>query len=315
MEQTSTNLNMAFRPRRIALLGTGLMGHPMGLRLLAAGHQLHVWNRTAAKAAMLMQQGAVLASDPAHAVADGEWQAELIISMLDSGPIVAQVLEQSAAAWRKGMCVIDMSSSRQSEALELSARCEASGLAFADAPVSGGVAGAQAGTLAIMVGARPEVFAELEPVLQAMGRPALVGPPGSGQLAKLCNQLIVGGTIQLVAEALLLAQAGGADPAAVRTALRGGFAESRILELHGQRMLERNFIPGGQVKTQAKDMRNIQAAASDAGLQLPATSLVAQLFEELETYRATADHSAALLHLERLNAGLRLGDAVDRLPE
>ena len=103
MEQTSTNSNMAFRPRRIALLGTGLMGLPMGLRLLAAGHQLHVWNRTAAKAAMLMQQGAVLASDPAHAVADGEWQAELIISMLDSGPIVAQVLEQSAAAWRKGM--------------------------------------------------------------------------------------------------------------------------------------------------------------------------------------------------------------------
>ncbi|NDI87446.1 NAD(P)-dependent oxidoreductase [Undibacterium crateris] len=315
MEQTELNLHAAFRPRRIALLGTGLMGQPMGLRLLAAGHQLHVWNRTPAKTSMLVQHGAVLASDPALAVADGEWQAELIITMLDSGPIVAQVLEQTALAWRAGMCVIDMSSTRQSEALELRARCEASGLAFADAPVSGGVAGAQAGTLAIMVGARPEVFAELEPVLQAMGRPALVGPPGSGQLAKLCNQLIVGGTIQLVAEALLLAQAGGADPAAVRTALRGGFAESRILELHGQRMLERNFIPGGQVKTQAKDMRNIQAAATDAGLQLPATSLIAQLFGELETYRATADHSAALLHLERLNTGLRLGEAVDRLPE
>ncbi|MBR7777857.1 NAD(P)-dependent oxidoreductase [Undibacterium rugosum] len=315
MEQTKLNSDTAIRSRRIALLGTGLMGQPMGLRLLAAGHQLHVWNRTPAKTSVLVQHGAVLASDPCCALSDGEWQAEWMITMLDSGPIVAEVVEQTIPAWRKGMCVIDMSSTRQSEALELNARCEAHGLAFADAPVSGGVAGAQAGTLAIMVGAHPAVFAELEPVLQAMGRPALVGPPGSGQLAKLCNQLIVGGTIQLVAEALLLAQAGGADPAAVRTALRCGFAESRILELHGQRMLERNFIPGGQVKTQAKDMRNIQAAAADAGLQLPATSLIAQLFAELEAYRATADHSAALIHLERLNPGLRLGDAADRLAE
>ena len=207
-----------------------------------------------------------------------------------------------------------MSSSRQFEALALSARCEASGLAFADAPVSGGVAGAQAGTLAIMVGARPEVFAELEPVLQAMGRPALVGPPGSGQLAKLCNQLIVGGTIQLVAEALLLAQAGGADPAAVRTALRGGFAESRILELHGQRMLDRSFLPGGKVRTQHKDMQNILAAAEDAGVALPVTEMVSDIFAKLLQHQPDADHSAAILELEQQNPAHRLGDGPTVLP-
>ena len=147
-----------------------------------------------------------------------------------------------------------------------------------------------------------------------MGNPILVGPPGSGQLAKLCNQLIVGGTLQLVAEALLLAQAGGADPAAVRQALRGGFAESKILEVHGQRMLERNFMPGGQVKSQAKDMENILSAARDSGLTLSQAELISEVYRRLLKAHPHADHSAALLDLEHNNQGIRLGSGSDQLP-
>ena len=154
---------------------------------------------------------------------------------------------------------------------------------FIDAPVSGGVGGAQAGTLAIMAGASAGDYARVETMLTAMGRPTLVGPAGSGQVAKLCNQLIVGATFNIVAEALLLAQAAGADAAAVRAAIRGGFAESKILEVHGQRMLERNFVAGGQVKSQIKDMHNILAAAEAAHVTLPVTQLVTQRYETLAT--------------------------------
>ena len=129
----------------------------------------------------------------------------------------------------------------------------------------------------------------------------------------MCNQLIVGATLNIVAEALLLAQAAGADPAAVRTAIRGGFAESKILEVHGQRMLERNFVAGGQVKTQIKDQRNILAAAAAAGVTLPVTELVTQRYETIEQVYPQADHSASLLALERLNPGQRVGTAPDKL--
>jgi 3-hydroxyisobutyrate dehydrogenase-like beta-hydroxyacid dehydrogenase len=165
-----------------------------------------------------------------------------------------------------------------------------------------------------MAGARLEDYDKVESVLRAFGRPTRVGEPGAGQLAKLCNQLIVGGTINIVAEALLLAQAGGADPIAVRQALRGGFAESRILEVHGQRMLDRHFLPGGQVKSQAKDMENILLAAQLANLQLPLTEMVTTTYRALLSYLPTADHSAALLELERRNPGVRLGSAEDTLP-
>jgi 2-hydroxy-3-oxopropionate reductase len=165
-----------------------------------------------------------------------------------------------------------------------------------------------------MAGGSADDYARALPVFEAMGRATLVGPAGSGQVAKLCNQLIVGGTLTIVAEALLLAQAAGADPAAVRAALRGGFAESRILEVHGQRMLERNFMPGGQVKTQLKDQHNILAAAQAAGLQLPLTELVTRRYEAIEGAYPQADHSAALLALEQLNPGQRVGEGPDQLP-
>ncbi|MBV6321779.1 NAD(P)-dependent oxidoreductase [Duganella sp. HSC-15S17] len=294
---------------RIAFLGIGLMGDPMVRRLLAAGHAVTVWNRTFAKAAALADAGAHAVADLADAVRD----ADLVISMLEAGPIVGAVMQQALPALAPRVLWVDMSSTRQSEAQEFHALLLEQGRRFVDAPVSGGVGGAAAGTLAIMAGGSAQDFAELETVLAAMGRPTLVGPAGSGQVAKLCNQLIVGATINIVAEALLLAQAAGADPAAMRAAIRGGFAESKILEVHGQRMLERNFVAGGQVKTQLKDQRNILAAAQAAGITLPVTQLVTERYQALVETVPQADHSAALLGLEALNPGQRVGTAPDRL--
>jgi len=300
--------------KRIAFLGMGLMGRPMAVRLIQAGHHVVVWNRTALKTQGMEELGAGLASSPAGAVRQAGGAAELVITMLEAGEVVQQVLHAALPELNPGSLVMDMSSTQPSEARSFHALLAAHGVAFVDAPVSGGVLGAQAGTLAIMVGASAPDFARVEPVLRALGQPTHVGAPGCGQLAKLCNQLIVGGTLNIVAEALMLAQAGGADPAAVRQALRGGFAESRILEVHGQRMLDRNFIPGGQIKSQAKDMDNVMAAAALAGLQLPLATLVTEAYRDLLAVLPNADQSAALLGLERRNPGIRLGDAPDQLP-
>ncbi|MBA5639162.1 NAD(P)-dependent oxidoreductase [Duganella sp. LX20W] len=294
---------------RITFLGIGLMGDPMVRRLLNSGYSVKAWNRTHSKAQALAEAGAVPVQQLDEAVRD----ADIVISMLEAGPTVALVLEAALPALAPNALWIDMSSTRQSEAQQFHALLAAQGRRFIDAPVSGGVGGAQAGTLAIMAGGSAQDFAQAEPVLAAMGRPTLVGPAGSGQVSKLCNQLIVGATLNIVAEALLLAQAAGADPAAVRTAIRGGFAESKILEVHGQRMLERNFVAGGQVKTQIKDQRNILAAAAAAGVTLPVTELVTQRYETIEQVYPQADHSAALLALERLNPGQRVGTAPDKL--
>jgi 2-hydroxy-3-oxopropionate reductase len=279
-------------------------------RLLHAGFAVTVWNRSAGKAAALAEFGAMPVEDLADAVSS----ADIVISMLAAGPVVGQVIDGALAGLRGGTLWVDMSSTRQSEAQDFHAQLTGAGCRFVDAPVSGGVGGAQAGTLAIMAGGSADDYARALPVFEAMGRATLVGPAGSGQVAKLCNQLIVGGTLTIVAEALLLAQAAGADSAAVRAALRGGFAESRILEVHGQRMLERNFMPGGQVKTQLKDQHNILAAAQAAGVQLPLTELVTQRYEAIEGTYPQADHSAALLALEQLNPGQRVGEGPDQLP-
>jgi 3-hydroxyisobutyrate dehydrogenase-like beta-hydroxyacid dehydrogenase len=297
----------------LAFLGIGLMGKPMATRLLQAGYHLCAWNRSRAKAEALAPHGAHVADTPSDAVSN----ADIVITMLEAGPIVADVMDQALPALRSGALVIDMSSTRQSEAQQLHARLAGRSIAFIDAPVSGGVLGAEAGTLAIMAGGSAKDFARAEAVLTIMGRPTLVGPAGCGQLAKLCNQLIVGGTLAIVAEALLLAEAGGADPAAVRMAIRGGFAESRILEVHGQRMLDRNFMPGGQIKSQTKDLDNVLFAAAAAAVKLPVTELVTQEYRDMPPSLANADQSAILLALERLNPGKRVGDKArtDRLPD
>ena len=294
---------------KIAFLGIGLMGDPMVRCLLRAGYSVTIWNRTHSKAQVLRAAGA----QPAVSIAEAVSGADVVISMLEAGPIVATVLQEALPALSAGALWIDMSSTQQSEARQFHAILHAAGHAFIDAPVSGGVGGAQAGTLAIMAGASTSDYVRVEAIFSAMGRPTLVGPPGSGQVAKLCNQLIVGATLTIVAEALLLAQAAGADVSAVRAAIRGGFAESKILEVHGQRMLERNFVAGGQVKSQIKDMHNILAAAEAAHVTLPVTQLVTQRYETLATSHPTADHAAALLALEALNPGQRLGTAPDKL--
>jgi 2-hydroxy-3-oxopropionate reductase len=279
-------------------------------RLLQAGLPVHAWNRTFSKAERLALDGAVAVPRLADAVRG----ADIVISMLEAGPVVSALIDDALPSLRQGALWIDMSSTRQSEAQEFHARLEAAGCRFVDAPVSGGVGGAQAGTLAIMAGGSVTDIDDARPAFEAMGRVTRVGPAGAGQVSKLCNQLIVGGTINIVAEALLLAQAAGADPAAVRAAIRGGFAESRVLEVHGQRMLERNFLPGGQVSTQLKDQHNILAAAAAAGVALPVTSLVTERYESIRDVHPQADHSAALLALEQLNPGRRVGEAPDQLP-
>lgn len=283
------------------------MGLPMASRISLAGYPLTAWNRTRAKAEPLLGVGARIADMP-----DAARSADVVITMLESGPVVLQVITSILPLLRPGTLVIDMSSTGHSEALQIHDLLKRHHVSFLDAPVSGGVLGAEAGTLAIMAGGAVSDYERAEPILNVMGHATRVGPAGCGQLAKLCNQLIVGGTISIVAEALLLAQAGGADPAAVRAAIRGGFAESRILEVHGQRMLDRNFIPGGQVKSQVKDMDNILAAAKDAGLQLPVTSLVTNLYHRIQETFANADQAAALLALEALNPGKRLGASDDQ---
>jgi 3-hydroxyisobutyrate dehydrogenase-like beta-hydroxyacid dehydrogenase len=294
----------------IAFLGIGLMGKPMATRLLQTGYPLTAWNRTRAKAEALASLNAQVADHPAEAVR----VADIVITMLQDGPSVAQVLAMTQPGLRSGMLVIDMSSTRQSEAQNFHTTLAATGVAFIDAPVSGGVLGAEAGTLAIMAGGSAIDFARAQPVLTTMGHPTLVGPAGCGQVAKLCNQLIVGGTLSIVAEALMLAQAGGANPVAVRAAIRGGFAESRILEVHGQRMLDRNFMPGGQVKSQSKDLENVLIAAAMGGVRLPVTEIVAQNYRSILDVLPNADQSAVLLALERQNPGKRVGNEPDQLP-
>lgn len=287
-------------PIRIALLGTGLMGLPMARRLLAAGFALSAWNRTRSKAEPLAADGARIADSAADAVRD----ANVVITMLEHGGVVRELLVAHGVreAMAPGALFIDMSSIQPSEAREHAAWLAARGVGALDAPVSGGTLGAEAGTLAIMAGGAAADFERAQPVFSVLGRATHVGPAGAGQLAKLANQMIVGITIGAVAEALLLAERGGADPAKVREALRGGFADSRILEVHGQRMLQRDFAKRGAVAVQLKDLRNALVTAQPLPLELPITALLEQLFASAAEHGfADADHSGLWLELARRN--------------
>ena len=284
----------------IAFLGTGLMGAPMCQNLLSAGLPLTVWNRSLAKAEPLAKRGAVVADSPQSAVAD----ADVVITMLSDGPAVSAVMfEQGAAdAIREGVTHIDMSSIGADEAIEHAKRHAERGVRYLDSPVSGGTRGASAGELAIMAGGDAETFAAMQPVFAALGQATHVGPNGCGQLAKLANQIIVAITIGAVGEALILAGGGGADRAKVREALQGGFASSRILTEHGQRMVDRAFEPGGPARFQLKDLHNALSAAERLGLDLPITRLLHGLFDDMvQSGKGDMDHSGLLTHLEALN--------------
>jgi 3-hydroxyisobutyrate dehydrogenase-like beta-hydroxyacid dehydrogenase len=290
---------------RIAFLGIGMMGLPMARRLCEAGHAVHAWNRSRDRAEPLAAVGATV-HDAARAAVDG---AELVISILADGAVTASVLfdasSGAAGAMRPGMLVVDMASIRPAEARDHAARLAALGVAHVDAPVSGGTLGAEAGTLAIMAGGDAPDVERARPVLATLGRVTHVGPHGAGQLAKLANQMIVGITIGAVAEALLLCEKGGADPAKVREAISGGFADSRVLQVHGQRMVERDFAPRARMTVQLKDMRNALATASEIGLQAPVTALFEALYADAVAHGfADLDHSGLFAELAARN-GLR----------
>jgi 2-hydroxy-3-oxopropionate reductase len=282
----------------IGFVGLGLMGKPMALNLLKAGFKLRVWNRTPEKALEVVKAGAELVSSLPE-VAQG---SSAIITMLESGAVVTEVLFSSGlvSSSDPGTLFIDMSSIAPATAEDHAWLLEAQGLRHIDAPVSGGTVGAVGGSLAIMAGGLEADIENARAIFEALGKVTHVGPHGRGQLCKLVNQSIVAITIGAVAEGLLLAKAGGADPAKVREAIMGGFCQSRILELHGLRMIEQNFAPGGTVKNQIKDLNAVLEVAAKLKLELPLTSRVHGLFTDLAANGGDMlDHSALYLQLER----------------
>ncbi|WP_066705641.1 NAD(P)-dependent oxidoreductase [Curvibacter delicatus] len=284
---------------KLAFLGIGLMGFPMARRLCEAGHEVHVWNRSRDKAERLATLATV--HDTAAAAAR---EAEIVITMLENGEVVEQVLFGAgvANAMKPGTVVVDMSSIKPAEARAHAERLGDYAITHLDAPVSGGTIGAEQGSLAIMAGGKPSTFARAQPVFAALGRATLVGPAGAGQLAKLANQMIVGITIGAVAEALLLCQKGGAIPAKVKEAITGGFADSRILQVHGQRMVERDFEPRGRMTVQLKDMRNALDTASGLGFDAPITGLLEKLYADgVEHGLSDLDQAGLFVELARRN--------------
>jgi len=287
--------------RVVAVLGIGLMGAPMARNLLKAGFMVNCWNRTRAKAEELAKFGAVIFNTPQEAVAD----ADFVLTMLSDGSAVEALMLEGgvAGAMKKGAALLDMSSIKPSQAREHSTSLKKMGLGHLDAPVSGGTKGAEAGTLAIMVGGDQKLFEQAIPVFEAMGRPVRVGPDGAGQLSKLANQAIVATTIGVVAEAMLLAKKGGADPGAIRDALKGGFADSVILQQHGERMTSGNFVPGGMSRVQLKDLDNALEEAGLHGLSLPLAEQMQERFKDFvdNLGGAELDHSGIYLELKHRN--------------
>jgi len=287
----------------IAVIGTGIMGAPMAGRLAEAGFKVSVWNRTSDKAAALRDRGVATAGNIVDAVGD----VDVVICMLSSGPVCETLLmgdDGVIAAMRPGSTLLVMSSIPVETAAALAKAATDRGIACLDAPVSGGEKGAKDGTLAIMAGGDATVVDRLRPVFACLGRVTHVGSSGSGALTKLANQLIVASTICAVAEALTLAQSGGADPARVREALLGGFADSTVFRQHGLRMVEGNFQPGGPAKYQVKDTSTALGFARSLGLTLPVSEEVDRLFQAMvEHGDGELDHSGIILELQRMNAG------------
>jgi 2-hydroxy-3-oxopropionate reductase len=292
----------------IGLVGVGLMGKPMAQRLLGAGFEVVVFHRRPEQLERLTSAGAVAAPDIASLAA----AAGLVMCMLPAAEHVREVLAGEGgvlSAAREGVLVVDSSTTGPAPARQMAQMCAARGVRFIDAPVSGGVVGAERGELSIMVGGDGADLAAAWPVLSALG--ALVvhcGPVGAGQVAKAANQLVVAVTIEAVAEALVLARAAGADPGKVRQALLGGFAASRVLELHGQRMLEGDIVPGGLARLQLKDLQIVSSLADAAGLELPELSVALERFSRLVEREGMgdSDHSAVALLFQR-DYGLEIG--------
>lgn len=288
----------------VGFIGLGAMGKPMARNLIKAGFRLTVHNRSRGAVDELVELGATAADSPAAAAG----ASDVVITMLPDSPDVESVVfgrEGVLGAIHARMLFVDMStiapavSRRVSEAL-IAKQAEA-----LDAPVSGGVVGAEGGTLSIMVGGSEAAFERAAPIFQALGKNIVrIGEAGAGQVAKACNQVVVAQTIQAVAEALTLARKCGVDPGKVRDALLGGFAQSRILDLHGKRILDRNFAPGFRMELHRKDLNIALQTAREEGVSLPATAIVAEQMNALIAQGdGKKDHSALALLAERL-AGL-----------
>lgn len=266
--------------KKIGIIGLGLMGGHMARNLLAAGVSLIVHNRSSEKMAPLVAQGARSADDPAG-VAQMVGAGIIVICVNDTAALQV-VFQGLLPALEPGTLVIDMGTSKVADTRGLATDVEQRGCQLVDAPVSGGEIGAKAGTLTIMAGGDDKAIARAAPVFEVLGSAwTHIGPVGCGQVAKAANQLIVGQTLVAVAEALALAQAAGASQDKVREALLGGFAASRILEVHGQRMIDGAFEPGGRAETQLKDLMQTRELAEQAHVQLPGLERTTQLWQQM----------------------------------
>ena len=286
---------------KIGFIGLGIMGAPMAGHLLRAGYPLFVYTRGKVPAEIAESRATQCTN--ARGVAE---RADIVITMVPDTPDVAAALFDKggvAEGLSAGKVVVDMSSISPVETKEFARRIEALGCDYLDAPVSGGEVGARNATLSIMCGGKPEVFERVRPVLEAMGKNiTLVGGSGDGQTCKVANQIVVALTINAVAEGLLFAARAGADPAKVRQALLGGLATSRILEILGDRMVQRTFNPGFRIALHQKDLNLALGAAKSLGLALPATSTAQQLFSACVAHGGAGwDHSAMVRALEKLS--------------
>jgi 2-hydroxy-3-oxopropionate reductase len=267
--------------RRIGLIGLGLMGNPMGHNLLKAGYELTVYNRTQSKTAELAAAGASVAVSPA----DCAREVDIVISCVSDSPDVEAIAlgpNGIIEGLRPGMLYIDMSTIAPAVSRRIYDRFKSLGCSALDAPVSGGDIGAKAGTLSIMVGGDGEAFDRALPLFQVLGKNIVhVGDAGAGQVTKACNQIVVALTVQAVAEALTLAKKSGVDPAKVREALLGGFGQSRVMEVHGAKMLDGNFEPGFKLDLFRKDMNLVLQTARELGLPLMGSHQVVPLMDAL----------------------------------
>ncbi len=289
---------------RIGFIGLGIMGKPMAMNLLAAGRALTVHSRSAGPVDEVVAGGATRASSTAEVAA----ASDVTITMLPDTSDVELVLTGEGGVLdgvAAGALVIDMSSIDPAPTREMAAAFAKRGVAMLDAPVSGGERGAIDGTLSIMVGGDADAVARAMPIFEVLGKIIVhVGPSGAGQVTKACNQLVVAATIEAVAEALLLAERSGVDPAKVREALLGGFAGSKILEVHGQRMLDRTFDPGFRIRLHRKDARIVEETADATGTPIPSFEVVAaQLQRALDAGDGDLDHSGLYVELERMLSG------------
>ena len=285
---------------KISFIGTGLMGFPMAKNLLKKNLDLKIFSRTLDKSKPLEEFGGKIINSLSEAIID----SDIILTMLTDDDAVEKVLGNSdfLKNLKPSSTVIDMSSIKPKIAIKYGKFLKENNVNFLDAPVSGGTIGAEQGSLAIMVGGDQKTFDNAIDVLKIMGNPTLVGPIGSGQVSKLANQIIVGVTIGAVAEAIMLCEKAGVDGNKFIKALSGGFADGKILQNHGKRMIKKDFSPKGKVSTHLKDMNNILECANDFNTQLPISNLIQTMFKSLvDNGNSDDDHSALYKEIENLN--------------